>query len=197
MRYVLALTLVLTLAACGPGTSHYPYAEEPNPAQREYVIGVSDSLRVSVWKNPELTTETRVRPDGTITMPLIGDVVAAGRTPTELKQAVSDKLRAYIREDAAVVTVAVLEVNSYRVTVAGQVQQPGMYASRDFLTVADAIALAGGPNRFASPDEAVLIRRDPRSGQVRRIPIDYSEIAKGKALEQNLVLMAGDTIFVP
>lgn len=187
---------MMVVAACGVPPSNYPYEKEPDPRQREYVIGVSDNLRIRVWKNPELDTDIQVRPDGTITMPLLGDLVAEGLTPTQLKQEISKALSQYIKEAGAVVTVAVTEVNSYKVTVSGHVLQPGVYASRQFMTVADAVALAGGPDRFAKSKEVVLIRKNPKGG-VRRIPINYEAIQKGEKLEQNLVLMRGDTLFFP
>jgi polysaccharide export outer membrane protein len=149
-----------------------------------------------VWKNPELNTDIEVRPDGTITMPLLGDVRAVDITPTELKKEIGKALSQYIKEAGAVVTVAVTEVNAYKVTVSGNVLQPGVYSSRQFLTVADAVALAGGPNRFAKVNEVVLIRPNPKGG-VRRIPVDYEAIQKGEQLRQNLVLVRGDTLFFP
>jgi len=195
-RLLILTTLVALLMACGTPPSNYPYEKEPDPRRSEYVIGVSDSLRIRVWKNPELNTDIEVRPDGTITMPLLGDVNAAGLTPTELKKEIGRALTQYVKEAGAVVTVAVTEVKSYTVTVTGHVLQPGVYSSRQFMTVADAVALAGGPDRFAKVEEAVLIRQNPKGG-VRRIPINYEAIQKGEQLRQNLVLLRGDTIFFP
>ncbi len=190
------MVLCLSLAGCASAPNRYPYAKEPNPQQVEYVIGVADGLRITVWKNSELNTEIEVRPDGTITMPLVGDIRAAGLTPTQLKAEISKRLQNYIREEGAYVTVAVTAVNSYRFTVSGNVTQPGMYTSRQYLTVSEAVALAGGPNRFASPSDAVLIRKEPQ-GSIKRIPIDYDAIMSGKAPEQNLVMMRGDTLYMP
>ncbi len=197
MRRILILTtLVALLVGCSTPPSNYPYEKEPDPRRSEYIIGVSDSLRIRVWKNPELNTDIEVRPDGTITMPLIGDVKAAGLTPTQLKREVGRALAQYVKEAGAVITVAVTEVNSYQITVSGNVLQPGVYSSRKFLRVADAAALAGGPNRFAKVQEVVLIRQAPEGG-VRRIPINYDLIQKGQQLRQNLVLVRGDTLFFP
>lgn len=197
MNKLPALTvLCLSLAGCASTPPRYPYANEPNPQLTEYVIGVADGLRITVWKNSELNTEIEVRPDGTITMPLVGDIHAAGMTPTQLKAEITKRLQNFIREEGAFVTVAVTSVNSYRFTVSGNVTQPGMFTSRQYLTVSEAVALAGGPNRFASPTESVLIRRDP-SGKMKRIPIDYEAIMAGRAPEQNLVLMRGDNLYMP
>jgi len=188
--------LLLVLVGCGAAVSNYPYEKEPDPTEREYVVGVSDALRIRVWKNPELNTDIQVRPDGTITIPLIGEVQAAGKTPTQLRQAVQDKLGQFIKDKGAVVTIAVTEVNSYSVTVSGSVNQPGVYNSRSYLTVLNAVALAGGPNRFAKPEEVIIIRKAPKGG-VRRIPINYIAITEGLAPEQNLTLMRDDIVFVP
>jgi polysaccharide export outer membrane protein len=180
--------------ACSPAASRYPYASEPDPRRQEYVIAVSDTVSIRVWGNNDLSADATVRPDGTITMPLIGDMAAAGHTPSQLKQSISKALAAYVK-GVAPVTVAVTRT-SYRVTVVGSVERPGVLESQHYLTVSEAIALAGGPNRFASPDETVLIRVGP-NGQVRRIPIRYDEIEVGRHPEQDLVLLSGDRIYVP
>ncbi|HEU4410786.1 MAG TPA: polysaccharide biosynthesis/export family protein [Polyangiaceae bacterium] len=194
---LLLVALATLLFGCTPAPAGpYNYAAEADPRGQEFVIGVADALAIRVWKNPELTTDTRVRPDGTITMPLLGDIQAVGLTPQQLKQAITKKLQQFVRDEGAVVTVAVTEVNSYKVTVSGNVMQPGVFPSRAYLTVVEAVALAGGPNRFASPDRAVLMRKQP-DGSVKRIPIDYESLAEGKKLEQNLVLRGGDILFVP
>ncbi len=191
-----ALVALLSLAACRGSVSRYPYDSEPDPRASEYVIGVADDLEISVWKNRDLDTKIAVRPDGNITMPLVGDVQAAGLTPTQLRSDIGRRLAAYIRDDEAVVTVSVSGVNSYFVTVAGNVTTPGRISARSYLTVADAIALAGGPNRFASPSEVVVLRRADE-GRLKRIPIDYAQISEGRHLEQNIVLLRGDRIYIP
>lgn len=199
-KTLLLLLAVIATALGGCGTTSasgaYNYSTEADPRAQEFVIGVSDSLAIRVWKNPELSTDTRVRPDGTITLPLIGDIQAVGQTPQQLKKTISQKLAQYVRDEGAVVTVAVTEVNSYRVTVSGNVMQPGVFPSGAYLTVVEAMALAGGPNRFASANKTVLMRRQP-DGTTKRIPIDYESLSEGKHLEQNLVLRSGDIIFVP
>ncbi len=185
-----ALALALLLAGCG-GTINYDYAHEPDPRKTEYVIGVADQLKIQVWKNPELSTEARVRPDGTITLPLIGDVAAAGKRPSTLKDEVVQRLAAFVKE-AAVVTIAVTDPNSYRVMLSGNVEHPGVYTAKYYLTVAEAIALAGGPNKFAG-SYLLLVRSDGN----KRIPIDYARIRSGQHPDENLALFSGDTIFIP
>lgn len=188
--------LLLITAGCGsPPTSRYPYAQEPDPRHSEYVIGRSDELLVRVWKNPDLNTDIAVRPDGSITMPLIGDILAAGLTPSQVRQTIEQRMAAFVKEEA-VVTVAVAKVNSYAFNVAGNVTKPGRYSASSYVTVADAIALAGGPTRFASADETTVLRSG-LDGTVRRIPVNYEAIRDGKLLEQNLVVLRDDTIVVP
>jgi polysaccharide export outer membrane protein len=184
----------LGLAACGP--LPYDYSKEPDPRKHEFVIGASDGVRVTVWKNPELSTDATVRPDGTITMPLVGDIRAAGRTPTQLKEDIARKLSAYLKDESATVTIALTGVNSYRYTVSGNFEHTGIFNSKYYVTVAEAIAMAGGLNKFANPSKLVIVRPDPAT-KVRRIPIDFNRVSSGEHPEENLVLMSGDTLYAP
>jgi polysaccharide export outer membrane protein len=151
------------LVGCATTATNYDYASEPDPRKHEFVLGPSDVLHVVVWHNGDLSVDATVRPDGTITLPLVGDLRAAGRTTTELRAEIAQRLGAFIKE-AATVTVA--------------------------------LALAGGPNRFGSADETVIMRTD-KDGRPRRIPIDYPAILKGTRPDMNLVLMPGDVVYVP
>ncbi len=193
---VIASAVASLLAACGPTLPDYDYTKEPNPRTSEFVIGISDDLMITVWKNQQLTTAATVRPDGTITMPLVGDVAAAGKTPSELRKEIQARLTEYIKLEGSEITIAVTGVNSYRFTVSGEVGQPGIYTSKVYVTVAEAIALAGGFTRFADRDDIVLMRRDPK-GNIRKIPIVYSLIASGESPQMNLTVLAGDSLFVP
>jgi polysaccharide export outer membrane protein len=184
--------LLLGCVATGPATP-FDYSTEPDPRKSEFVVGVSDSLHITVWKNPELSTDARVRPDGTITMPLLGDLRASGRTPSQLREDIRTRMAAFVKDEGAAVSVAVTEVNSYRFTVAGNVEHGGVFTSRTYVTVAEAVAMAGGPNKFASPDRTVLVRGTGG----RRIPVDLEQVRSGLHPEQDLALLAGDTIFVP
>jgi polysaccharide export outer membrane protein len=192
----LLVALLALLGACASTRYDYPYSKEPDPRKSEYVIGVSDRLSITVWKNPDLSGDVVVRPDGTITLPLIGDITADGRTPTQLKNDIARQLTKFIRDDGAVVTVAVTGVSSYTVTVSGNVTSPGVFPSQKYLTVMEAVQLAGGPNRFASPREMRLLRRD-RSGRMREIPVDYLAVLDGSHPEANLALISGDQIYMP
>jgi len=184
------------LVACGASIPNYDYSQEPDPRTSEYVIGVADQLRIEVWKNPEQSGTVRVRPDGTITLPLIGDLHAAGRTPSQLRSDIQRKQKAFVKDETATVTVAVTEVASYRFTVAGEVVNPGVFNSSNYVTVIEAIAMAGGLTRFAKRNSIFIVRRD-KNGNTRHVPISYDAIAKGGHEEMNLALLPGDTVFVP
>lgn len=189
----------LLLSACGSAVVQPRANENPQPLGQpgqEYVIGVGDQLRISVWKNSDLSADSRVRPDGVITMPLVGDIKAAGKTPSQLREYIVERLQTYIKDQTTVVTVAVVEINSYWVTVAGNVALPGLFSTRHYLSVSDAIAMAGGLNRFASPKDIVVVR-GIAEGKKRRIPVDYDAVVSGSKPEANLMLVAGDTVYVP
>jgi polysaccharide export outer membrane protein len=200
LAFLFATMLAGAGSSCvGCATTHanYDYASEPDPRKLEYQLGPSDVVHITVWHNPDLSGESVVRPDGTITLPLIGDLRAAGRTPGQLRTEIAQRLSTFLKEDAATVTVAVTSINSYRFTVSGNVDRPGAYTANHYVTVSEAITLAGGPNKFGSPEEMVIIRPDPAKGAYKRIPVDYTSILNGSHPEQDLPLLAGDTIYVP
>lgn len=171
----------------------YADAARHDPRGKPYVIGISDVVRVGVWKDESLSADAIVRPDGTITMPLVGELLAAGRTAAELQQDAARRLAAVVKD--ASVTVSVVEINSYRFTVAGNVEHPGLFSARYYLTVSEALALAGGPNRYADTDEVVIVRWV--DGKLVRIPINYDDILSGRSPEQDIVILAGDSVRVP
>lgn len=196
MSRSLLAAILFAVSGCAAAMPRYDYSQETDPRKSEYVIGVGDVLQVRVWKNPEVSSEPVVRPDGTITLTLLGDMPAAGLTPTQLRDQIKSRFDQYIRDEAAVVTVAVSSVGSYRVTVSGRVGQPGVLSATHYLTVVEAVSLAGGPTPFASPEETVLFRLNP-DGSARKIPIRYDLIVKGEHPEMNLVLKRGDQVFIP
>jgi polysaccharide export outer membrane protein len=196
LRFALLLAPALVaLYACPPHIT-YDYAKEPDPRKGGYVIGANDLLQIDVWKNQDLSGRHHVRPDGSITLPIIGDVQAAGLTPGQVREMLGRKLSRFLRDDATVITVTVTEVNSYRINVVGKVERPGVYTPKDFVTVLDALALAGGTSKFADTDNIIIIRRD-HDGTQRKIPFVYSEVVAGRHLEMNLTLLGGDTVVVP
>jgi polysaccharide export outer membrane protein len=195
-RSTLVLALLLLGAGCATTHGPYDYSKEPDPRKGEFVLGPSDVLRITVWRNTELSTEAVVRPDGTISMPLVGDLRATGRTSVQLREEIVQRLRAYLKDESAIVTVAVTAIHSYRFVISGNVEHPGVFSANHFVTVTEALAMAGGPNRFADAGGTVIIRHDP-DGSIRRIPIDYPGVLKGTKANENLPLLAGDTIYVP
>jgi polysaccharide export outer membrane protein len=195
MRFL--LVFAIALAACGVKAPNYDYASEPDPRNTEYVLGIGDQITINVWEKAELTTDATIRPDGTITMPLVGDLKAVGETPTSLKQTIQARLADFVKVENAEITVAVRGFNSYRFTVAGEVQHPGIFTEGFFVTVAEAVALAGGFTRFAARNAMVLMRRDPKTGENRNIPLVYDLLASGKRPDMNIVLIAGDSLYVP
>lgn len=204
MNYVnRARTLCLALALASSAASgcaatiwDYDYAKEYDPRKHEYVIGPSDGLSINVWRNGDLSFQATVRPDGTITMPLIGDLQVAAKTPSQVRDEITKRMQAFVKDESAVVTVAVTNVQSYKFTVTGNVQQAGIFASTYYVTIAEAIAMAGGPTRFADAEGVKLIRKSP-DGKIREIPINYDLIKQREAPEMDLVLVTGDTVFVP
>lgn len=188
---------LLLLGGCaGRGAENaalYAEAARQDPRGKPYVIGVADVVQISVWKDESLSTEAVVRPDGTITMPVVGELRAAGRTASQLQQDAAVRLATIVKD--AVVTVSVTQINSYRFTVAGNVESPGLFTSRSYLTVSEALALAGGPNRYAATGKVVVVRAPQQGG--KRIPIDYDAILSGRHPEQDIVVLAGDAVQVP
>lgn len=194
---VFALALVSSAASgCAAQVWDYEYAKEYDPRKHEYVIGPSDGLSINVWRNGDLSFQATVRPDGTITMPLIGDLQVASKTPSQVRDEITKRMQAFVKDESAVVTVAVTEVQSYKFTVTGNVQQAGIFSSSYYVTIAEAIAMAGGPTRFADAEGVKLIRKSP-DGKIREIPINYDLIKQREAPEMDLVLVTGDTVFVP
>jgi len=197
MRAVSLLVVLALAAGCSPKIPNYDYAKEPDPRNKELILGVGDVIGINVWENQNLSVEATIRGDGTITMPLVGDLKAAGETPTSLKTRIKTQLQAYVKMQGTEVTVAVKSWKSYRFTIQGEVSKAGVFSSDQFLTVSDALALAGGLTRFAKRNEITLLRKDKKSGEVRHIPLDYESLASGKRPDMNIIVLPGDTIWVP
>jgi polysaccharide export outer membrane protein len=198
MRAVLALVIVV-LAGCPKAIPFHDYSKEPDPRAKELVLGVGDVVAINVWENKEFNTEATIRPDGTITMPLIGDLKAAGETPTSLKNQIKTLLADYVKSapGTELVTIAVKDWRSYKFTIQGEVGRPGVYTADGFVTVADALAMAGGLTRFAKQSGVKIFRVDPATKKTREIPIDYGKITSGRRLDMNIWILPGDTISVP
>ncbi|MBI3563128.1 MAG: polysaccharide biosynthesis/export family protein [Gammaproteobacteria bacterium] len=162
-----------------------------------YKIGVDDTVQVSVWHNPDLSVTVPVRPDGKISMPLIGDVQAGGLTAEQVAAGIKTKLSTYIREPQVAVILTMLRSHEFltRVRVTGAVRTPSSFPHRQGMTVLDAILSAGGLNEFAAPSRARLYRTI--KGQTKSIDIDLDDIINKGKLEQNYVLQPGDVVTVP
>jgi polysaccharide export outer membrane protein len=199
MRYALLLIVTgLLFAACGPKNYDYPYEKEPDPRNRELILGVGDVVDIKVYGQQGVDTDTVIRPDGTITMPLVGDLKAAGHTPSELRETIKTQLANFLKLAAGnEVTVAVKNWKSYRFTLDGEVSKAGVYNPDHYVTVDDAIAMAGGLTRFAKRSDIILFRSDPKSGQIHQIPLDYDLLASGKRMDMNIYVLPGDRIYVP
>ncbi len=170
--------------------------KETKPASKHdnsYLIGAGDILKIQVWREPRLSGEFVVRPDGKITFPLVSDIKAEGMTPYQLKKILENKLTKFIT--APVVTVVVQAVNSKNIYVLGKVNNPGKYPLTGPTTVLQALAQAGGLAEWAKGDDIVILRNE--NGKQIKIEFDYDEVSKGENLEQNIFLRPGDTIVVP
>lgn len=200
-RFVLAVSAVVSLsvAGCAPGITEKERDAEAPPAveQGGYKIGVDDRVQVSVWRNQELSVTVPVRPDGMISVPLIGDVLAGGKTAPELAAVVKEKLAVYIRDPNVTVIVTELRSHEYlsRVRVTGAVRTPRTAQYRQGMTVVDAVLEAGGLNDFAAPNRTKLYRTV--DGKSKVYPIDLGDILNSGKLETNMKLFPGDVIAVP
>ncbi len=192
---VLLLVAAAGLAlACSARTPSAP-PEDPKPmAREEYVIGVTDLLKVTVWKNPELSAEVPVRPDGKISVALIGDVQAEGLSAEELAEVISRELEEYIT--APDVTVVVLEMNSRFVSVLGEVARAARVQLQSEMRVLEVITLVGGFTPFADKSNVRVVRR-AENGEEVEYRFDYDKYIAGKAPGTNIVLRPGDVVIVP
>ena len=195
MRWLLVL---LVLSGCPGSIPDYDYAKEPDPRSQEVVLGVGDVVNINVWGQNDLNTEGKIRPDGTITMPLVGDLKAAGQTPTALKEQIKGALGKFLKLAAgSEVTVAVKSWNSYRFTLAGEVGKPGVYNSDQYVRVSQAISMAGGLTRFAKRNECRVIRPIIGTKDSKHIPLDYDDLASGKRPDMDIFILPGDEIYCP
>lgn len=191
---------IVLLGAVGCAEKRLDYKVDPVEPS-EFLLGPEDVLKVTVWKSPDLSGEVPIRPDGTITMPLIGDVPAAGLTANVLAKRIADRLTEYM--SAPIVTVQVKEVNSYFIYVLGEVAKPGKYPLKSYANVMQGIALAGGFAPFANKNKIKVLRNVSTGSEGHeekhqiQIPVRYDDILKGTAVPGNFVLLSGDVIVVP
>ncbi len=197
-RQSIAVLLVIMLAACasGGGVAETPPAPQQASVE-DYAIGVDDIVQVTVWRNPELGISVPVRPDGKISVPLVGDVMAAGLTPSQVAVDIQEKLSAYVRDPQVAVILTDLRSHEYlsRVRVTGAVRQPISIPYRQGMTVLDAVLAAGGVNEFAAPDRSSLYRK--REGETISYAIRLDKIINRGDLSTNFNVAPGDVITVP
>lgn len=167
-------------------------AAQDSVSPSDYVIGADDTLKISVWKEPDLSETLPVRPDGKISMPLLNDIPAAGLTPLQLKDSITEKLKKYIADPR--VTVVVTAMNSRRVFVTGEVVHSGPLALLPHMTMLQALAQAGF-TQFANLKSIYLLRTE--NGKQVKLPFNYKDVVKGNHPEQNILLKPGDTLVVP
>jgi polysaccharide export outer membrane protein len=164
------------------------------PADAAYTIKPGDTLMVSVWKEPDLQGPVLVRPDGAISFPLAGQLDARNKTVQELQQELTTKLKKFISDP--VVTVSIQDIKGNKVYVIGQVQKPGDFVVNPRVDVMQALSMAGGTTPFAALGDIMILRRN-EAGQQEALPFKYTDVVRGKNLQQNIMLQAGDVVVVP
>lgn len=189
------LTRFLLIPALAIMLSSAPLmAQGTDPASPErYFIGPEDVLEISVWRNTELSKIVTVRPDGKISLPLIGELKAAGVTPEELRVSIMEKLKEF--QQTVVASVIVQSANSYRIYVLGEVRLPGTYVLKTNTSVLQALALAGGFSQFSSKNKIIVIRKRT-DGSDERLTFRFNDLVSPNDGAANPLLKPGDTIFV-
>ena len=191
----LVVLLMVSVQGC---TTHQKSIAKDTVQSNDFLLGPEDVLEITVWRNQDLSRQTVVRPDGMVSMPLIGDVQASGMTATQLAAKIADRLKEF--KESPAVSVSVKEVNSYNVFILGEVQKPGKYQLKTHTSVLQAIALAGGFTLYASKNRMQVITAevngDGRPHELR-IPVRYDELLNGKGERGNFVLKSGDIVVVP
>jgi polysaccharide export outer membrane protein len=158
-----------------------------------YTVKPGDVLSISVWKEPDLQRQTLVRPDGSFSFPLVGEVNARGKTVAELNKVISDRLARYIAD--ALVTVSIQEIKGNKVYVLGNVNKPGEFIVNPSVDVMQALSMAGGTTPFAALGDIVILRRTDKGKTA--LPFRYNDVVRGRRLEQNIDLQSGDVVVVP
>jgi polysaccharide export outer membrane protein len=182
-KFLLACCVIVALAWATGAT-----AQDAN-----YTVKPGDLLSISVWKEPDLQKPALVRPDGSFSFPLVGEIDAKGKTVADLNKAMSQKLAKYISDP--VVTVSIQEIKGNKVYVIGQVNKPGEFIMNPTVDVMQALSMAGGTTPFAALGDIVILRRTPTGKQ--SLPFRYNDVVRGRKLDQNIDLQSGDVVVVP
>jgi polysaccharide export outer membrane protein len=194
---VLVCMVFVSLAGCG--TLSREVIAEATDTQKDFLLGPEDVLDIVVWRNQDLSRQgVVIRPDGKISMPLIGEVMASGRTADQLANQIAERLKEF--KESPSVSVSVKEVNSYYVYVMGEVAKPGKFQLKSHTNVLQAIALAGGFTNFASKSKMQVVRHATGADgklQEMRIPVRYDDLVFGTGKIHNVILKTGDVLVVP
>jgi polysaccharide biosynthesis/export protein len=182
-KFLLACCVIVALA----------WATGAMAQDANYTVKPGDLLSISVWKEPDLQKETLVRPDGSFSFPLVGEVDAKNKTVADLNKTMSQRLAKYISDP--VVTVAIQEIKGNKIYVIGQVNKPGEFIMNPSVDVMQALSMAGGMTPFAQVGDIVVLRRTPTGKQ--SLPFRYNDVVKGRRMDQNIDLQAGDVVVVP
>ncbi len=192
-KAVLSALLFITVSSFLMTPQAAEPAVDPQFEIERYQIQPEDVLDVFVWKEKELTKKVTVQPDGGISLPLIGNIKAGGRTTSDVQKSITTALQEYIPD--AVVTVSIRELKGMRIYVSGKVNTPGQFEIGRYIDVLQALALAGGPNAFADANNITIQRRNGTKVEVYKF--NYGQVHKGKKLEQNILLKPNDIVMVP
>ena len=187
LKTLAALTLTTILSIVGIPT------QAATPTDDAYMIEAGDILEISVWREEGLEKDVIVRPDGGLSFPLVGNVQASGKSVAQLQAEVADKLKRFIPDPS--VSVAVKQLSGNNVYVIGKVNKPGVFQVTRRVDVVQALSMAGGMSTYAAANSIQILRRE--GGKQTAIPFAYGDIEKGKGLQQNIVLRAGDVVVVP
>ena len=182
-KFLMACCVILALA----------WATGAMAQDANYTVKPGDLLSISVWKEPDLQKETLVRPDGSFSFPLVGEVDAKGKTVADLNKTMAQRLAKYISDP--VVTVAIQEIKGNKIYVIGQVNKPGEFIMNPSVDVMQALSMAGGTTPFAALGDIVVLRRN--AGVKQAVPFRYNDVVKGRRMDQNIDLQAGDVVVVP
>lgn len=180
----------------GDGANSAAVAEKlANSVSSDYLIGAEDVLEISVWRNQDLSRSVQVRPDGRISLPVVRDVVAVGKTPSQLADELTRKLKEYVQNP--VVAISVKELNSYNIFILGEVQRPGKYPLKSKTTLLQGLTIAGGFTPIAARNQVVIFRFVENGSGTKTIGASYDDIVLRGGVFQNIELKAGDTVVVP
>ncbi len=186
------LCAILLISACFFSSMH-SHAADNSPLSDLYLLQPGDVLSVSVWKEGDLTQDVIIRPDGRISFPLVGETKAAGTTIEAVRASIAKGLSKYIPDP--VVTVSAGELSGNKVYVIGKVNRPGEFAVLRNVDVMQALSMAGGTSTYAALNKIKILRRE--NGRLKAMHFEYGDVEKGKNLEQNIILKAGDVVVVP